>query len=279
MKLFKNSRKNALIYFIVVILVLISFFPAIWMLSTAFKTPEDVFTIPPQLVPDQFTLLNFKQIFSNNIFLTYYRNSLIVSTSTVVLCLVVAIFAGYSFSRFQYKGSSFMQFFILISQMFPLVLLLISIYVIFLKIGLTDSLYGLILADCTFAIPFSVWMLKGFFDTIPKDIEEAAKLDGCSRMGILSKVVIPLLKPGIIATAIYIFLLSWDDYIFALTLTSSTSMRTLPVGISLTYLGEFQYRWGELMAASCSAALPITIIFIFLQKFLVKGLTGGAVKG
>lgn len=273
---FNRSSKLALV--VILVLVLASVFPLFWMASTAFKTPDQIFTRPPTLLPPSPTLQNFAELF-NSVFMTFVKNSVIVSSGAVALSLVVAVLAGYSFSRFRFKGQGLVQLFILMAQMFPLVLLLISIYVFFAQLRLLDTRFSLVIAHCTFALPFSVWMLKGFFDSVPRELEEAAHIDGCSRTRILLQIVLPLVKPGLVATGIYIFLLSWDDYIFALQLISSLDKRTVPVGLVLSFLGEFQYAWGPLMAGSILVSLPVMLMFVYVQRHLVAGLTAGAVKG
>ncbi len=273
-----NSAKRSLHIIVLIFLVLVSFFPLFWMISTSFKTTEHIFSRPPKLIPPEFSLSNYSEIVSPY-FLNFFKNSIIVTSGAVLLSLCVATLAGYSFSRFRYRGMVVFQIFILMAQMFPLILLLISIYIFFSKLYLLDTRLSLVLAHCTFSLPFSIWMLKGFFDSVPRELEEAAKIDGCPRMKILWRIILPLVKPGLVATSIYIFLLSWDDYVFALQLISSTDKRTVPVGLVLSFLGEFQYAWGELMAGSIAVSLPVVCLFIYIQKHLVQGLTAGAVKG
>jgi len=273
-----NSAKKNINIFVLIILIAISFFPLFWMISTSFKTTEDIFSRPPHLIPPEFSLKNYAKIFSPY-FLNFFKNSIIVTCGAVLLSLSVATLAGYSFSRFRYHGILIFQIFILMAQMFPLILLLISIYIFFSKLHLLDTRLSLVLAHCSFSLPFSIWMLKGFFDSVPIELEEAAKIDGCPRMKILFRIILPLVKPGLVATSIYIFLLSWDDYVFALQLISSTGKRTVPVGLVLSFLGEFQYAWGELMAGSLAVSIPVICLFIYIQKHLVHGLTAGAVKG
>lgn len=163
-------------------------------------------------------------------------------------------------------------------QMFPAMTLLIALYQMYFKLKLLNTYTALVLACSTNALPMSVWILKGFFDTIPKSLEEAAYIDGCTKGGALVRIILPLMKPGLFAVGLYAFLISWEDFLWGLTLTNKTSMRTLASGIAMTYLGEYTYDWGRVMAAAVGAALPLLIIFIFLQKYLISGLTAGAVK-
>lgn len=164
------------------------------------------------------------------------------------------------------------------TQMFPAMTLLIALYNMYYKMGLLNTYTALVLACSTNALPMSVWILKGFFDTIPKSLEEAAYIDGCSKGRTLVQVILPLVKPGILAVGLYSFLISWEDFLWGLTLVNKSEMRTLAAGIAMTYLGEYNYDWGRVMAAAVSAAIPILIIFIFLQKYMIAGLTAGAVK-
>lgn len=165
------------------------------------------------------------------------------------------------------------------AQMFPWALLLISLYIFYIKFRLLNTYFGLILAHTTFALPLTIWIIKGYFDTIPKELEESAYIDGCSRMRALVQVILPLAKPGVTAAGIYIFLFSWNDFLFGLTLTTQDTMRILSPGIVLQFVGEFEYRWVEMMASSLVVTLPIVILFLFFQKYFIQGLTAGAVKG
>ena len=167
---------------------------------------------------------------------------------------------------------------ILVTQMFPGIVLLLSLYMIYRNLGLLNTYTALILACTTKALPLSIWMLKGFFDTIPRSIEEAAYIDGAGRLRTLYNVIAPLIKPGVVAVSIYTFMVTWDDFIYALTLINRNEMRTLPAGIALAFLGEYGYDWAKIMAASVAASIPILLIFIFLQKYMIAGLTAGAVK-
>jgi multiple sugar transport system permease protein len=167
---------------------------------------------------------------------------------------------------------------ILSTQMFPGIVLLLSLYMIYRKLGLLNTYLALILACTTKALPLGIWMLKGFFDTIPKSIEEAAYIDGAGKLQTLYRIIVPLIKPGIIAVSIYAFMVTWDDFIYALTLINRAEKRTLPAGIAMAFLGEYGYDWARVMAAAVAASIPILVIFIFLQKYMIAGLTAGAVK-
>ena len=265
-------------------LLVLTFFPLFWMLSSAIKPIEDLFVIPPQWIPQHPTLVAINSVvygdFGNpSLFPDYFRNSLIVATGTTLLALFVSTLGAYALSRYPFRGSGKLMLAILSIQMFPQAMLLISFYLIFLQARLLNTYPALILANATFAVPFSIWMLKGFFDTVPREIEEAALIDGCSRLSVMPRIVLPVMAPGLIAAAIYTFLIAWDEYLFAATLTSSPEMRTLPPGIIQSFVGQFYLNWPNVMAASVLITIPVTVLFVFFQKYLVQGLTAGAVKG
>lgn len=253
-------------------------FPVYWMILTSLKPNENILRLPPQFLPSIATLQHYLGILRDGKFLLFYKNNLIVSGITTVVALVLATLAAYSFSRYRFRGSRVLMMLFLSTQMFPAMTLLIALYNMYYRLGLLNTYTALVLACSTNALPMSVWILKGFFDTIPKSLEEAAYIDGCSKMGTLVRIIFPLVKPGVLAVGLYAFLISWEDFLWGLTLVNKTEMRTLASGIAMTYLGEYNYDWGRVMAAAVSAALPILIVFIFLQKYLISGLTAGAVK-
>jgi multiple sugar transport system permease protein len=223
-------------------------------------------------------LEHYIKLFSDNAFLIYYKNSLLVSFGTTIITLMLAMLAGYGFSRFKFKSKQFMLYFILSTQMLPVVSLLIALYTMYNNYGLLNTRFGLVLALTTASLPFSIWMLKVFFDNIPVSLEEAARIDGCSRIGILFRIIFPLSKPGIFAVGIYTFILSWDDFLYSLTLINKDELRTLNPGIAIRYMGEFSYDWANIMTVCVTATVPIVILFLFFQKYMISGLTAGAVK-
>ncbi len=278
----KLSRKIRL--FIILILLLLVLLPIYWMLNTSLKFQPEIFAMPPTLFPQKLTLFNYSSILVGDLassitFLTYFKNSLVVAVSTVVLTLVLATPAAYGFSRVKFVGKKTLIYIILVSQMLPIVLILIPLYITFLKLGLLSTYIGLVLPYLMFALPFSIWMMKGYFDTIPIELDEAAKVDGCNKFQALWKVILPNVRPGLTATAIVTFIMSWDEFIISLTIMDRNEMRTLPVGIIQSFVGEFSIKWGEMMAASVITSIPVILIFVFLSKQLIGGLTAGAVKG
>jgi len=282
------SRRRALTkyasYAYLIVLLILTFFPLFWMVSSALKPVDDLFVIPPQWIPERPTLDAMDSVISgdlgrDSLFPEYFRNSMIVTIGTTLLALVVSTMAAYALSRYPFPGSSKLMLSILSLQMFPQAMLLISFYVIYLQLKLLNTYQGLILANATFAVPFSIWMLKGFFDTVPREVEEAAMIDGCTRFSVLPRIVLPLITPGLIAAAVYTFLIGWDEYLFASTLMVDPDMRTLPPGIIQSFVGQFYLNWPNVMAASVLITIPVTLVFVFFQKYLVQGLTAGAVKG
>jgi multiple sugar transport system permease protein len=271
---------QSLKYLLIIVLLIVALFPIYWMFVSAFRTNSELTSLPPKFLPTGgATLDNCERILSSSIYLTYYKNSLIVASSTVIISIIISVMAGYSFSRFRFFGRSAAMSGILSVQMFPIVAILISLFSFFADLQLINTYRALILADITIALPFSIWFLTSFFDTIPRELEEAAFIDGASRIRTLIQVVVPLTRPGIIAVAIYSFLMSWDDFVFGLILINKDEMRTLPVGISLSFLGEFEYDWSGMMTVSIIASVPILILFIVLNRYMVEGLTQGALKG
>jgi multiple sugar transport system permease protein len=248
------------------------------MLSTSLKPLTDIFRMPPKLLPSPLTFAYYTKILGDVFFVRYFTNSTLVASTTTFISVIIAILGAYSLARFRFFGIRIFSRFVLFSYLLPSVLLMVPLYVMLAKIGLVDTLWGLILTDISFTLPFSLWILHSFFMDIPRELEEAAMVDGCSRLGALVRVVIPLSAPGIIAVALYTFVLAWNDYLYALILISSESKKTLPLGIA-SFASQYDIRWGDAMAASVIASFPVILFFMFFHKYLIKGLTAGAVKG
>lgn len=264
---------------VVAAFLLFLLFPLYWMVITSFKDNSVLFLIPPEWIPSNPVQTHYAKLFADEVFLTYYRNSLLVSFGATAVTLIAALFAGYGFSRFEFRFKSLALFSILSTQMLPVVSLLIALYAIYNGYGLLNTRTGLIVALTTSCLPFSIWMIKVFFDAIPIALEESAKIDGASRFGILFRIVIPLTKPGIYAIGIYSFILSWDDFLYSLTLINKDALRPLNAGIAIRYLGELSYDWASIMTVCVTSIVPIVLLFLFFQKYMVSGLTAGAVKG
>jgi multiple sugar transport system permease protein len=272
--------QRGLLYVVLALLLVYAFFPTFWLLSTSIKPQLEAFQNPPTWWPRQLTFYSYQILPQDQQgFVQYFKNSLIVSLATTFLTLLAATPGGYVLSRFQFRGARSLILLILATQMFPYVTILISLYTLFRQLGMLNTYPALILAFTTFSLPFSIWMIKGFCDTLPTELEDAARVDGLSRLGVLRVIVMPIIIPGVVAVGFFAFLNSWNELLYALTLTNSPEMRTIPAGFVLTYIGEFQDRWPDMMAASVVVSLPIVVLFTLFQKHLVSGLTAGAVKG
>lgn len=265
---------------VAVISALWTLFPIYWMLSTSLKDNLEVFNVPPSIWPIH---LNVNSYMNLNGGITpisqFFQNSVITSIGTVIIAVVLAVFAGYALSRLRFPFRRATLIGILMTQMFPLVVLLIPMYLIYVKAHLINSYIGLILAYTSFTLPFGIWMIKGFVDSVPVEIEEAAMVDGCNRFQAMRIVVFPLIIPGVVATAVFAFLDAWNNLLFPLTLVNEVMMKTLPPGMILAFGGEFKHDWSGMMAASTLVTIPVIIAFVLIQRYLVEGLTGGAVKG
>jgi len=240
----------------------------------------EAYKFPPTFVPEASTFASYiSLVAANSDFLTYYKNNYVVSFITALVTTGLAVFAGYALSRFKYKWNNLIISALIAAQIFPVISRLISLYTMLKSVSLLNTHFGLICALIAASLPFSVILMVSFFDSIPKSIEQAAFIDGASRLQILFKVVMPLTKPGLLAVGIYTFLLTWDDYLHAVTLITSDNLRTLSTGIALRYLGELSYDWSLINTISVVGTLPMMLFFFFFQKYMVQGLTAGAVKG
>ncbi|RNF33568.1 carbohydrate ABC transporter permease [Paracoccus methylarcula] len=253
-------------------------FPLFWLLKIAVTPDKLVFTEGTALWPSAMTLDNFRRVLTQTDFLSYFTNSLIVSLSTAAVTTMIAAAAGYAFSRFHFRGKPVIIAVMLVTQMFPLLMIIAPIYSIIAKLGLLNSLSSLIIVYTAFNIPFATFLMQSFFDGIPGDLEEAAMIDGCSRFQALRKVIFPLTLPGLGATLGFVFTAAWSELLFALMLISSNDTMTFPVGL-LTFVSKFSVDWGQMMAAGVMALVPSCLFFLFIQRYLVQGLTSGAVKG
>ena len=271
---------RVVMYLILLVLLIYAFFPTFWLISTSIKPQLEAFQDPPTWWPHHPTLFSYQILPADQQgFVTYFKNSLIVGICTMLLTLLAAVPAGYVLSRFRFRGARALLLVILATQMFPYVTILISLYTLFRQLHMLNTYPALVLSFTTFSLPFSIWMMKGFCDTLPTDLEDAARVDGSSRLRTLWVIVLPIIIPGVVAVGFFAFLNSWNELLYALTLTSSPDMRLIPPGFVLTYIGEFQDRWPDMMAASVVVALPIVVLFTVFQKQLVSGLTAGAIKG
>ena len=258
-----------LLHFVVITLI-----PIIWIFDIALSPGNAL----GGEIGDSFTDEHFAKILEGESFWLWFRNSLIVSIGTSILGLVIAIPAGYAFSRYKFTGRDVSMFAFLLVQMFPGIIILVPYFLVMKTLGLLNSHLGLILAYCVTALPLCVWMLKGFFDTVPRELEEAATLDGCNQFQVFTKVVLPLSLPAVAVTALFSFLAAWNEFLLALTFNTSNDMYTLPVGLA-SLISATGQAWGDFAAASILVSLPVALLFLFFQKFLIEGLAAGGVKG
>lgn len=273
----KKSLKIAALYVAVIALVIYYGLPLVFMVSTSIKIPSEVFTTPPALIPTQITFNNYHNVFNAG-FARYFLNSLIVAGGTTILTLLFAIFASYSFSSLRFPGRKSLLTAILLTQLLPMAVLIVPIYRTVDSMGLLNTYQGLIIAYLTFDLPVAIWLLRGFFAAIPRDLEEAAQIDGASPLGAFLRIAVPLALPGIAATGAYAFFMAWQDFMFALAFMTTNNMETVPLGV-LSFVGEHSTDWGTLMAASVLLMVPVFAIFAVVQRQFVAGLTQGGVKG
>lgn len=258
-------------------IVLFAIGPYLWMLLTSLRVESTLFSPQRTLLPDTLTAANYLRLFTKTTFAVNLLHSLVVALGTVALGLALSITAAYAFSRYRFPGRRFLMLTFLLVNMFPIILLIIPLFVTMRVLGILDTHLALVLAHATFAIPFATWMMTSYFDAIPRSLDEAALVDGATPLGAMLKVVLPLALPGVIATGIYIFITSWNEYLYASVLAGQ-EVRTLTVAVQ-TLIGEYEIAWGLLTAGGVVGALPVTLLFMAIQTRLIAGMTQGAVKG
>ena len=269
---FARSIAGLIISFILV-------FPLIWLFFTAFKSKGEIFQFPTRLLPLDWTWENYAELFRITQFLRYFINTAVISVAAAVISIMIATCASYSLSRFRIPGSGIVAVALLLMYMLPEIVLGIPFMKIFLFLGLSDSLVALTIAYISITLPFSIWMLRSYIESIPTALEEAALIDGCTRFQGFLRVIVPQAIPGIMATTIFTFILCWNEYLYALILITSEQNKTLTLGLSIL-LGETAiYSWGMLAAGSVLTVIPVIVLFVFFQKHIVSGFTAGAVKG
>ena len=269
---------NAFAMLLVWAIVAFAMFPIVWTFLVSLKPEEDIVSATMSYIPRRITFENYVAIWTRSNFPTLLANSAVVTSLTVLLCGAVGTLASYAISRFHFAGRRELMMFYLVVRMFPAVMTIIPLVIIMRGFGLLDSRIGLALAYSTFLLPVFIWMMKGFFDGVPADLEDAARIDGASRLGAMVRIVLPLAIGGLVATAVFVAIGAWNEYLFALMLTTSTGSRTWPVGLQLM-VGEFQLPWGSLAAGGIISILPAMVLLAIGQRAIVRGLVAGAVKG
>ncbi|TXC91803.1 carbohydrate ABC transporter permease [Metabacillus litoralis] len=274
-----QTKLDRLITFRLPLAIMIAFtmFPFYWTINTAFKYDGDIIKRPLEYIPSSPTIENFVIAWSNVGFSTYFKNSLLIGLCTVVIVIILSTLSGYALSRYKFKGKRAFLLMLLCTQFIPRSMLIIPLFIIFKNLGLISSPLSLIITYTAVELPFTTVLMNGFISNVPKQLEEAAMIDGCNRLQAIRYVIFPLLVPGIVATGVFTFIYTWNEFLLALMLTNQQHMFTLPVGLSYM-MGEFNVNYGALAAGSVIALIPAIILFSFAQKHLVNGL-GGAVKG
>lgn len=279
----KNKRRQQLIrtvtlhlplaFFLIIIL-----FPFYWTLCTALKPETDIIKLPIRYIPMAVTLENFKTVWRDSGFSTYFYNSTVTSVFSVFAIVICSLLGGYAISRYEFRGKKTVLMSLLLTQMLPAIILVIPLFRIYYNLGLINTRMSLLLTYTTTQLPFCIIMMSGFFSTIPPQMEEAAKIDGCSLMGAIFRVILPTIAPGIVATAAFAFVGSWNEFFYALSFINNSKLFTVPVGLSMMK-GEFTIQYGSLAAGGIISLIPVLILFAYIQKYLVTGLSAGAVKG
>lgn len=272
-----QAATYAVSYALLVLITLFAVAPLAWAMSSAFKTDGEILT-GLNFLPVKPTLDNFRFVLRGTEFGTWLRNSLLVATGTTLVALVVGSMAGYAMSRWRFRGQAVYGNTLLVVQMFPGVMLAIPLFLLLSQYGLIDTLWSLLLTYLTFSLAFAVWMLKGYFDAIPREIEEAALIDGANRFEIIWRIVLPLSGPGIVTVAVFTFLLAWNEFFFAYVFLVTENKYTLSIGM-YSFIQEFTTQWGNIMAAGTLTSIPVLVFFFLLQRLLTRGLISGAMKG
>ena len=267
-----------LFYPFVLILIIISLLPFYWMAVTSFSSTSEMYSQDLSLLPKKIILTHYIELIKGTNFLIWFKNSWLIASLTTLFSLFVGCLAAFSLTRVKYPGKILISQFILGTYLIPRSLLFVPLYNVLSGIGVIDTHLGLVLAYSTFAVPFCTWLLVGYFKTVPHELDEAAIIDGCSPLGVLGRIIVPVSLPGIVAAGIFTFNLANNEFLYAFTFINNESLSTLPRGLSSMIMGDV-YLWGKLMAACLLASVPLVILYMLVQKFMVSGLTAGSVKG
>ena len=260
-----------------VTIALVVLAPLLWGFSSSLKPANKILQVPPEIIPSEVTLVHYRTLIENDLF-RYLGNSVLVSGATVALCLAIGALCGYALSRFDFPGRRAVMLMVITVMSIPIASLLVPTYTLLANVGLLNSRAGLVLLYTAYELPIVVWIMFGYFNTIPRQLENAAMIDGYGRFQTFRRVVLPLSGPGLIASGLFVLVAAWNDFVVAVVMTSAEAVRTLPVAVYF-YLGFFGREWGPLLAASMVSIAPIILIFVLFQKYFVSGVTGGGVKG
>jgi ABC-type glycerol-3-phosphate transport system permease component len=272
------SRQMSFALLVVVACTMVGF-PLFWMVISSFKAAGEFYVRPPTFLPTAWTLQNYRDLFVQTSFGTYFRNSLIVAVGATVLSLLIGGLGAYALSRFKYRSITIFSRLTLLSYMLPEVLVVIPLYVYVVRIGLADTLFSLIVSNMAFTLPLTLWYMRAYFNAIPVTLEESAMVDGCTRLQALRRVVLPLALPGLVSTGVFAFNHAWNEFLFALVFTSSERNKVLTLGLA-TWIGQDSiYSWGMLLAAAVMVTIPVLVFYLLVQRQLVVGLAGGGTKG
>ncbi|NIM95983.1 MAG: ABC transporter permease subunit [Anaerolineales bacterium] len=274
----RSPLRLLLIYGLAAAISLVALFPFYWMFTTSIKDPAEVYFTPPTLVPESFTLSHYEEVLTNAAFVRFFINSLLIASITVIIVLVLAIPAAYSLGRAKYRGRLGFSRFIFVFYLFPGVLLLVPLYLLISKLQLQDNPLGLVIVYTTFMAPYATILIREYLMQIPRELEDAAFVDGASQWRVIWSIITPLARPGIAVAAIITFIGSWSEFIMASMLTVSQSNKTLPVGL-YEWMGTYDIEWGRLTSGAVITAIPILVLFIIMGRVLIRGLLGGAMKG
>jgi multiple sugar transport system permease protein len=270
--------QSAASYAVLLTLLVIVIFPFFWMTITSFKNEDQMRSLVSMFWPSPFVTDNYRQLLGKTDFVAWYKNSIVVAVSSTLVATAIGTIGAYALARLRFLGRAFMASAVLITYLVPPSILFIPLYAQIRNLGLADSLTGLIAAYPSFTVPFVTWLLMGYFESIPEELEESAMIDGATRFGAFYRVVLPLAAPGLLAAGLYAFTQAWNEFLYALVFITDVKLRTLPVGLSTFITGDV-YGWGYLMAGAVLTTVPVIVAYIYLQRYMVEGLTAGSVKG
>ncbi|CAM3928898.1 carbohydrate ABC transporter permease [Lederbergia lenta] len=274
----KYSAKQYMLLLVAIVFTIVFLFPIYWMITTSIKPIQDVFATPPMIIPESIQFDAYaKNLIEDQSLLPYLKNSFIIATGTAIFTLVIALPCAYALARFRLKGASILILILLITQMIPGIMMAMPLFILFSKLELLNSYLALIIGNTTTALPFAIVVMRPFFLSIPKGLEDAAVVDGCNAFTAFIRIILPLTKPTVLTVGTFSFLFAWGDLIFALTLATEEKIRPLTMGLT-KFIGQYGTQWDNLMSVSTIAAAPIIIIFLLLQKYIVSGITAGSEK-